>query len=136
MNNSITQLSNNPINEQNINEKIYDIHERIYQWVIQVINFTKKLPNTPQNLIIIPQIVASVSSVGANDQEANAANSKKDFHAKYSIARKESKETQYWLRVIKDTNSDSFGNEIQDFLQEGKEISFIISSIMNKTHQT
>lgn len=39
--------------------------------VIQVVKYTKKLPNTPQNLIIIKQLAKSVTSVGANDQEAD-----------------------------------------------------------------
>lgn len=114
------------------NKKIYDIHERIYQWVIQVINFTKKLPRTPQNSVIIPQIVDSVTSVGANDQEADASNSKKDFIAKYAIARKECKETIYWLRILKDSNNPQFIRELDEYINEGKEIGYIVSTIMQK----
>lgn len=112
------------------NEKIFDIHERIYQWVIQVVNFTKQLSKTSQNLVIIPQIVGSATSVGANDQEADASNSKKDFIAKYALVRKECKETIYWLRVIKDTNPLEFKKETEAFISEGREIGYIVSSIM------
>jgi len=34
-------------------EKPQDIHERIYKFVVDVLNFIKTLPTTPQNLIII-----------------------------------------------------------------------------------
>ena len=57
-------------------KKIFDIHERIYNWVIKVIKFTQRLPKTQQNLILVKQLIASVTSVGANDQEADAVNSK------------------------------------------------------------
>ena len=123
---------NNPINKTITKEKIYDIHERIYRWVIEVINFTKKLPRTQQSLVIIPQITDSVTSVGANDQEADASNSKKDFIAKYSISRKECKETIYWLRILRDINPEEYRKEADFLIVEGREIGCIISSIMNK----
>ena len=41
-------------------------------------------------------------SVGANLAEAAAAQSKADFVAKASIARKEARETNYWLRLAED----------------------------------
>ncbi len=107
-----------------------DIHERIYKFVIRVINFTKKLPKNPQNNVIIPQIVASVTSVGANDQEADGALSKKQFIHSYTIVRKEGKETGYWLRTIRDTNSATFVNEAEILLKECQEIVLIVSSII------
>lgn len=86
-------------------EKIQDIHERIYQFVLRVLNLTKSLPKTTQNLTLIAQITRSVTSMGANDQEADGTDSKKDFISKYSLVRKEGKETNYWLRLIEDTKS-------------------------------
>lgn len=43
--------------------------------------------------MIDKQIVKSATSMGANDQEADGLQSKKDFIAKYSIVKKETKET-------------------------------------------
>ena len=111
------------------NKKKIDIHDRIYRFVIKVVNFTKKLPKTPQNLVIIPQIVASATSMGANDQEADGALSKKQFIHSYTIVRREGKETCYWLRVIGDTN-DPFKTEVRDLFKESQEIVLIVSSII------
>ena len=112
------------------NETKRDIHERIYKFVIILINFTKKLPKTSQNLVIIPQITASATSMGANDQEADGALSRKQFVNSYTIVRKEGKETCYWLRVIVDTNLDSFEAEGKELYGECKEIVLIVSSII------
>lgn len=112
--------------------KNVDIHERIYNFVIRVINLTKALPKTPQNDVIIYQIVKSATSMGANDQEADGAESRKDFIAKYSIVKKENKETNYWLRVIKDTNP-SIGKRIIGLQEEGLELVKIISAIILST---
>lgn len=109
-----------------------DIHERIYKFVIRVINLTKLLPDTPQNRVIIYQLVKSVTSMGANDQEADGAESKKDFIAKYTIVKKENKETNYWLRVIEDTNPDVV-KLMGDLRQEGLEILRIVSTIIINT---
>lgn len=49
----------------------YDIHERIFNFVIAVITFLSKLSKTATNLIFINQLIRSVTSMGANDQEAD-----------------------------------------------------------------
>lgn len=114
------------------NDKITDIHERIYQFVVRVINLIKVLPKTPENIILINQVTRSVTSMGANDQEADGTDSRKDFVAKYAIVRKEGKETNYWLRLIADTNP-SIGDRMADLRQEGKEIVKIVSAIILNT---
>lgn len=113
----------------NTNRKI-DIHERIYSFVLQVLKLLSSLSKTPTNLIIVDQCGRSVTSVGVNDQEADACESRRDFIAKYSIVKKELKETNYWLRLIKDTNSNLNTAPVQ---QEGKELLLIISSIIKNS---
>lgn len=129
---SICQPNNMQITK-NPNKQINrDIHERIYKFVIRVIKLTKELPKNPQNDVIIYQIVKSATSMGANDQEADAAESKKDFIAKYTIVKKENKETNYWLRVIEDTNP-GFSERMVDIKQEGNELIRIVSAIVINT---
>lgn len=113
-------------------QKPQDIHERIYNFVIDVLGFIKKLKPTPENLVIIHQIAKSVTSMGANDQEADGTESRRDFIAKYSIVKKESKKTSYWLRIISDTNPD-LSLKGQELLREGNEIIRIVSSIIINT---
>lgn len=105
----------------NNRDKPQDIHERIYKFVIRVINLVKQLPKTPENIILINQITRSATSMGANDQEADGTDSRKDFICKYALVRKEGKETNYWLRVISDTNPQ-FKLRMAALMQEGKEI--------------
>ena len=49
----------------------YDIHERIFQFIVEVIKFVNTLPKTPSNQVVTYQILKSVTSMGANDQEAD-----------------------------------------------------------------
>ena len=115
--------------------KTYDIHERIYKFIVRVLILVNKLPKTQSNLVVIPQILKSASSMGANDQEADGTLTKKDFINKFGIVRKENKETNFWLRLISDTNNPQIRKESLELLEEGKELVAIISSILNKSRK-
>lgn len=78
-------------------------------------------------------MLKSGTSIGANVEEATAAQSKKDFISKMSIASKEARETNYWLRLLKDSkicNDINLGKH----LDESEEIVKIITAIV-KTSQ-
>ena len=62
--------------------------------------------------IISKQILKSGTSIGANVEEAIAAQSKKDFINKLSIASKESRETKYWLKLLKQIRINNNFNRI------------------------
>ncbi|MBI4091780.1 MAG: four helix bundle protein [Candidatus Levybacteria bacterium] len=113
-------------------EKVRDIHERIYQFVIAVLKYIRKLPKTPENLIIIGQLARSATSMGANDQEADGTHTKRDFISKYTIVRKETKESAYWLRALSDLNPN-FAEEGLRLMGEAIEIAKIVSTIIYKT---
>lgn len=49
------------------------------------------------------------------------------------IARKESKETRYWLRLIDTRNDAHIVQERDDILQECEELTKILSAILKKT---
>jgi four helix bundle protein len=50
------------------------------------------------------QILRSGNSIRANAQEAVAGISKKDFKAMFGISLKEARETEYWLRLLYETD--------------------------------
>lgn len=116
-------------------ENKYDIHDRIYQFIVRVVVLVNKLPKTSSNLVIISQILRSVTSMGANDQEADGTLTKKDFIHKFTIVRKENKETNFWLRLISDTNSETIKEEVESVLKEGSEIVLIVSKIINNSRR-
>lgn len=109
-----------------------DIHERIYQFVVRVVKLCKFVQKTPENIVIINQLSRSVTSMGANDQEADGTITLKDFIHTYTIVRKESKETYYWLKILADTNP-KLKSRMQDLIKECMEIIKIITTIVYKT---
>ena len=53
-----------------------------------------------KDFVISRQLLRSATSIGANAEEANAAQTRKDFITKMAIASKEARETKYWLRLL------------------------------------
>jgi len=113
-------------------KEIPDIHKRIYNFVIRVLKLIKHLEKTPENTVVIYQITKSATSMGANDREADGVTTKKDFIHKYSIVRKEAKETDYWLNIIADTNP-SLKPRMQDLVNENIELIKIVTAIIYNT---
>jgi len=75
------------------------------------------------------QLLRSGTSIGANVEEALAGQSRKDFLAKMSIASKEARETNYWLRLIKD--SGIFDKQrTQALIEVSEELIKILTSIV------
>lgn len=113
-----------------MSNKKYDIHERIFKFIVNVIKFVETLPRTPANKAIINQIIPSATSMGANDQEADGAATNKEFVHRYSIVRKEGKETNFWLRLIGEINPGR-QKRAKELQSEGREIFAIVSKIIS-----
>jgi four helix bundle protein len=91
------------------------------------------LPRTVANIEDARQLVRSSGSIGANYIEANEALGRKDFRCRARTARKEAKESRYWLRLL-DTGDDAeVENYRQSLLKECEELRKILSSIIDKS---
>ena len=69
----------------------------------KIIKLQQYLIKQKKETIISKQIIRSATSIGANINEANYGSSKQDFIAKMHIALKECSETEYWLRLLKES---------------------------------
>ena len=108
----------------------FDLEKRTLQLSMQVIALTKLLPRTQENLVLIKQLIRSITSIGANYREANEADSRKDFIHRIRICRRENKESLYWLQLIEYSNS-SFKSKIDPLIQETRELNLIFSKVVN-----
>ena len=111
--------------------KKYDPEERIFILGKKVLMLCRKLPENTISRPLISQLVRSATSIGANYMEGNGAVSKKDLINKISIARKEAKETLYWVRLLAFLFVEK-SNEFQLISQETQELVYIFSAIIKK----
>ena len=110
-------------------EKKFDLEERTLIFAKQIIIFCKKLPNNTINFKLIDQLIRSAGSIGANYREANDSLGKKDFIHRLRISRKESKETIFWLELVKEANKDI---SIDSLINECSQLRNILSAIIKK----
>jgi four helix bundle protein len=77
------------------------IQERAFLFACRVVRPSRHLDSSVAGRHLAGQLLRAGTSVGANLEEAHAAQTKRDFVAKVSIALKEARETLYWLRIIR-----------------------------------
>jgi len=82
-------------------------------------NTNKIIKTTIANIEDGKQLIRSSGAVGANYIEANEKLGKKDFVFRLKIARKEDKESRYWLRLIQSNNLNS--EKISELIRESDE---------------
>ena len=79
--------------------------------------------------VLSKQILRSGTSIGANVNESQSAESKSDFVHKLGISAKEFRETIYWLNLLKDSNY--LNKEIcENYIKDAEEILKILNSII------
>ena len=78
------------------------ILEISYQFALETIT-TAKVLREKKAYELASQFWRAGTSIGANVEEAQAAQSRADFRSKMSIAAKEARESHYWLRLARDS---------------------------------
>lgn len=110
------------------------ITDRSFAFAVRIVKLCRFLEKQDRvSKTLANQLLRSGTSVGANTEEAQGAQSKADFISKMSIARKEARETLYWLRLLKET-SILPEDKLTEIIAESDEIVRIITSIV-KTSQ-
>jgi len=110
----------------------YDLEERTAKFGENIIEFCKKIPLNPITIPIITQLIKAGTSIGANYNEADCAETKKDFEHKIGICKKESKETRHWLRMMAKAVPE-LKEESRKLWKEANELNLIFSSIVRKS---
>jgi four helix bundle protein len=109
----------------------YQLEERTLLFSKNIIDLCKSLKNNTVNYKLIDQLVRSATSVGSNYREANETDTKKDFRNRVRIAKKEAKETIYWLTLIEHSNTERV-DDISPLISEANELMKILASIYQK----
>ncbi len=107
----------------------YDLEERTTRFSENLIDFCRQLPLSEITRPLINQIMRSGTSISANYCEADEASSKKDFINKISIAKKETKETKHWLRLIAHA-VPAYADQARLLWKEAQEFNLIFAAIV------
>ena len=109
------------------------IQQKSYDFALKVIGVHRKLCKNGE-FVLSKQLLRSGTSIGANVEEAQAGQSRADFVSKMSIASKEARETNYWLRLLRDGGILD-KSEVELLLSESEAIINILTSIVKSSRQ-
>ena len=98
-----------------------ELENRCLDFAVNVRLMVKQLPMDISNREDCKQVVRSSGSIGANYIEANESLGGKDKLMRLRISRKESKETAYWLVILKKTNTN-FDSIIDKLIDEANQL--------------
>ena len=110
-----------------------EIKDRSFDFALRIIELTDALPERNTGYVLGKQIMRSGTSIGANVEEALAGSSKKDFKYKMSIALREARETNYWLRLIKESEIMEPAR-LKSLIEESVELKKILTKIVKNTN--
>src|SRR5262245_54917349 len=103
------------------------IRTKSFEFALKIIQLSNKLQQK-REYVISNQLVRAGTSIGANVEEAQAGQSRRDFLSKMSVASKEARETRYWLRLI--DQSGISGVNVRGELEDAEELIRILTAIV------
>ena len=110
------------------------IREKSFAFALVTIDLYKRL-QTAREYVISKQLLRSGTSVGANVEEATAAESRRDFIHKMTIASKEARESMYWLRLLSESVLAP-GLDVSNQLAQAHELVRMLTSIVKSTSRS
>jgi len=79
------------------------IKEKSFGFALMIIEAYKFLISKSE-YVLSKQLLRAGTTIGANIEEAQASQSRKDFLSKMSVASKEARETLYWIKLLVQSN--------------------------------
>ena len=109
-----------------------DINRRSFDFSVKIIKLLNSFPNTLAHKTVANQLVRSGTSVGANIEEAIGGYTRADFLHGINIAKKEARESRYWLKLLIESNLlDS--TELRELIKDSEELVAILTTIIKNS---
>ena len=110
-------------------KKEHNIEKRTFYFARDICLLVLNIRDRDIKMTLGRQLLRSGTAIGANIEEAQGAYSKKDFIHSMNIAKKESRETKYWLCLLKELNSAD-NAILEKMINESIELIKILTSIV------
>ena len=110
------------------------VERKSFFFAVRVVKLCKYLNTEKKEYTLSKQLLRAGTSVGANIAEAEQAQSRADFVSKMNIALKETVETDYWLRLLLETDYLSEA-EFSSIYKDCKELEKMLTAIVKSAKQ-
>jgi four helix bundle protein len=108
-----------------------DIRRRSYGYSLRAIKLYQALQQRKDGAgwVLGKQYLRAATSIGANVEEAQSAESRPDFVHKYGIAQKEARESLYWLKLLAESGIIP-SQRLRPLMKETEELFAVITGII------
>lgn len=114
-----------------MNEKKYNLEERLIDFAVSIIKLVENLPNTKTGHHLGSQLLRSGTSSALNYGEAKSAESKKDFVHKMKVCLKELRESHIGLRILQNAKICRSEEQMGELISECNElVAIFVKSIL------
>jgi len=110
------------------------IKGKSFAFAVRIIRLYQHISENKKEFILSKQLVRSGTSIGATINEALQESSKQDFINKMNISLKEAQETEYWLRLLYETNYLT-EREFKSIYDDSVEIVKMLTSIVKTSRE-
>jgi four helix bundle protein len=104
------------------------IKDKSYAFALRIIGLARWLRERKE-YELASQVLRAGTGIGANVEEALAGVSRADFVAKMAVASKEARETHYWLRLLRDSETVPT-EKVRSLIDECLELVRILTAIV------
>jgi four helix bundle protein len=80
------------------------LQEKSYKFALRIVKLSQYISEEKHEYVISRKVLDSGTSIGVFVEEGRQSDGKVDFAQKFSIANKEAFKTNFWLRILRDSN--------------------------------
>ena len=110
------------------------VRDKSFCFAKRIVKLCEYLRETKKEYTMSQQLLRAGTSIGANVAESEHAQSRSDFLSKLNIALKEAAETDYWLRLLYETDYLS-QQAFLSIIADCREIESLLASIVKTIKQ-
>jgi len=107
--------------------RLVPIDVRTFKFALSLVRvYRAKPPRDDADRVMWRQLLKSGTSAAANTAESGGSQSKRDWIAKRFIALREMRETQFWLRLMKETSAGR--DDLEPLIDEAGQLVAILTT--------
>ena len=110
------------------------VQTKSFLFAKRIVNLCKYLRTEQKEFVMAKQLLRAGTSIGANIAESQQAQSRADFVNKLNVALKEAYETNYWLRLLHETDYLT-NKQFSSIFADCNELERLLISIVKTTKE-
>lgn len=108
------------------------LQEKAYNFALRIVKLCRYLNDEQKEFVLSKKILDSGTLIGSHLEQAAQAESHADFLHHFSVAHKKAFDTNFWLRLLRDSNYIT-DKQAASLLEDCEELQKILTSSVKTT---